>query len=225
MAFIFVNNRTVKRVALDFEWPIGKGDVWKGYIPPPDYPCSHCKYGASEAFMHVEKHVDAMYFDRAARNDPHYKAILQALAGCAPLSDMLGHDVVAGNNAVLKLGELAGLPKNWYLCSHCGGDTAATRTAAAVVGEENFQAEVEARDFTRRDGLLNVHFLNHTEQPPQSVDSIPLDRQRFHHPVHWAVFDTLVDVIINVDLVVLQQLLARLILGLDGRLASPVKKR
>jgi hypothetical protein len=122
MTFIFVNNRTVKRVALDFEWPIGKGDVWKGYIPPPDHPCRQCKYGASEAFMHIQKHINPLFFDSAARNDAHYKAILQALAGRAPVIAKLGHDVVAGNNAVLKLGELAGLPKNWYLCSHCGGE-------------------------------------------------------------------------------------------------------
>jgi hypothetical protein len=32
-----------------------------------------------------------------------------------------GHDVIARNNAVLKLGELAGLPKGWEFCQHCGG--------------------------------------------------------------------------------------------------------
>lgn len=121
MGITFVNNREVKRVALDFDWPIGKGKVWKGYIAPPERQCRHCDYGASEAYMHIEKHVNAMFFDSAARSDPQYKAILQALAGRAPLSAKLGHDVVDRNNAVLKLGELAGLPKNWEFCPHCGG--------------------------------------------------------------------------------------------------------
>ena len=54
--FLFSNNvnKTLKRVPLDFQWPIGES--WEGYINPYSItsPCPHCKNGYSSDYTRLE---------------------------------------------------------------------------------------------------------------------------------------------------------------------------
>jgi hypothetical protein len=81
---------------------------------------------------------------------------------------------------------------------------------SGVVGEESFQPEVQARDFTRRDLLRNDTLLNHTENQPQSVGSIPFNSERFNIAVHGAMFHKFVDMTADLDFVPVQPLPSRL---------------
>ena len=81
---------------------------------------------------------------------------------------------------------------------------------SGVIGEEGFQPEVEARDFTRRDLIRNDSLLNHTEEQPQSTRSIPFDRDGFHIPAQRTMFHKLVGAPTDLNLIAVQQLPPRL---------------
>jgi hypothetical protein len=112
--------REVKRVALDFNWPIEK--VWDGFLNPHYKKCPLCHAGYSASYDIVSKHINGLMWDRAARNNADVAAITTFLGGRPPSRSVFGHDSLDAWAAVKKLGKLAGLPDGWGTCAHCGGD-------------------------------------------------------------------------------------------------------
>lgn len=112
--------REVRRVALDFNWPLRK--TWEGFLNPYYRECPNCKAGYSRTYTLLERHVNSLVWDREAIKDPSYAAITTFLCGRSPDRSFLGHDSIDAWSAIKKLGELAGLPENWSTCATCKGD-------------------------------------------------------------------------------------------------------
>lgn len=112
--------REIKRVALGFDWPMGK--VWEGYLNPHRVrQCPDCEVGYSRAYHLVSAHLNDLMWDSAAlRESAEYRQITAYLAGREP-SGFFGHDSTDAWQAVKELGRLAGLPKGWHTCSTCKG--------------------------------------------------------------------------------------------------------
>ena len=131
--------REVKRVPLDFEWPLNK--PWQGYLNPHDAQCSACKgTGSTVASQRLEDLVSLLMLSgtdaRSGKCHPYfYEAPLyrtrgkvcgsdmaeltEALAGRAP--SFFGHDCVDQWSARKKIITAAGLPESWGVCPECDG--------------------------------------------------------------------------------------------------------
>ena len=132
--------REVKRVALDYEFEIGK--VWPGFVNPHYRRCPHCIAGCTSGRKRLADLVSLLMLsgEDAARRRAHpyfFDAPLYHTAGTAPPSSdlaelttglaerepsTLGHDGVDKWRAEKKIIEAAGLPDDWGICTHCGGD-------------------------------------------------------------------------------------------------------
>lgn len=112
--------REVKRVALDFNWPLEK--VWSGFLNPHYKKCPYCETGFSASYNIVAKHINGLMWDSAARNNADVAAITTFLSGRSPSRSVFGHDSLDAFAAVAKLGNLAGLPDSWKTCANCDGD-------------------------------------------------------------------------------------------------------
>ena len=110
--------RTLKRVPMDFNWPMNK--VWDGYGNPHYKECPKCKAGYSVAYKLLEKHINSMLWDTNALKEESYAKITGFLAG-RMAGGIFGHDCSDTYTAICKLGELAGLPDSWATCAYCGG--------------------------------------------------------------------------------------------------------
>lgn len=129
--------RKIKRVPLDFDWPIGK--VWDGFLNPFYKKCPHCDAGYTtagsmlEAIVHLIliagedakrgrlhpylRHVATRSFDSVSEEMTELSA---GLAGREP--GLMGHDCCDQWSAKNKVIEAAGLdPKTWGQCQHCHG--------------------------------------------------------------------------------------------------------
>ena len=111
--------RELKRVALDFDWPIDK--VWDGFLNHHYKKCPHCSGGYSASYDALKGHINALMWDRAALEDANIASITTFLCGRSPHAPF-GHDSSDAYMAIVKLGELAGLPEEWATCSHCRGE-------------------------------------------------------------------------------------------------------
>lgn len=138
--------REIKRVPLDFEWPLNK--VWEGFLNPHYKPCPdpNCQYGYTPARIVLQGAVSLLMIagtdgaggPREGRIWPHpylrhigpYRVetmtpdateLSTALAGRKP--NLLGHDCCDEWAAEKKIIEAAGLdPKTWGICPTCHGD-------------------------------------------------------------------------------------------------------
>ncbi len=111
--------RELKRVALDFAWPLNI--PWAGFVNPHYKECPKCRAGYSASYDIIAKHLNSLMWDRAVLKDKNVSAITTFLCGRAPHAPF-GHDSSDAYIAVKKLGELAGLSKDWCTCAHCDGD-------------------------------------------------------------------------------------------------------
>jgi hypothetical protein len=138
-------SREVRRVPLDFDWPIDK--TWAGYLRPDQYdgdPCRDCANGGTDAFewLQAVAYVIAGLADDAndeARGRPMhpYLTPLREISynrakgrpgpqfaefanGIAPETrpSFLGRDVYGTLRALIKA---AGLPEEWGTCPTCDG--------------------------------------------------------------------------------------------------------
>jgi len=112
--------REVKRVALDFNWPLEK--VWSGFLNPHYKACPHCRAGYSASYDAISKHINKLMWDSDVTKDASGATITTFLCGRSPRRSFMGHDSLDAWAAVKKLGELAGLPKEWSTCAYCNGD-------------------------------------------------------------------------------------------------------
>lgn len=132
--------REVKRVPLDFGWPLD--EPWEGYLHPQWRPCpgGDCENGSTTAGRWVEclAHLLLMVGEAGISDRPLHPWLLEvplnpgrkpgpeaaelsgALAGRAP-SGAFGHDAIdrwRATNAIIKA---AGLPDDWHICKVCKG--------------------------------------------------------------------------------------------------------
>jgi hypothetical protein len=112
--------REVKRVALDFKWPLKK--TWDGFLNPHYRECSACKAGYSRTYTLLERHVNSLVWDREAIMDPGYAKITAFLCGRPADRSSFGHDSIDAWSAIKKIGEMAGLPEGWSTCPTCKGE-------------------------------------------------------------------------------------------------------
>lgn len=120
--------REVRRVPLDFAWPIGK--TWDGYLNPHYRKCPKCEAGYSRSYEILQKAMTELMLRTPYQGDPNLSTITGFLAGRPPRSPF-GHDSIDMWAACKKLGELAGLPEGWAECAHCEGHAEDPRTRAA----------------------------------------------------------------------------------------------
>jgi hypothetical protein len=111
--------REIKRVLLDFDWPLKQ--VWSGYINPHYRDCPQCKAGYSKTYETLAGHLNSLVWDRMVQSDPLYAQVTEFLCGQSGVNRLFGHDSLDAVAAVLKLGQLAGLPEDWHLCDYCHG--------------------------------------------------------------------------------------------------------
>ncbi len=128
--------REVKRVALDFDWPIDK--PWKGYCNPHYQKCRDCDGRGSTASRYALDHLVHLIMI-AGENSLHGSVPhpwVQA-AGVRDVGDIMyelttglagralgrmDHDGCDRWSAMVKIIEAAGLPEKWGWCEICGGE-------------------------------------------------------------------------------------------------------
>lgn len=132
--------RTLKRVPLDFDWPIG--EVWRGYINPHYEECTACLgSGSTLARLRLEDLVSLMMLSGAdslkGSNHPYFESnwafhhqvipspdmaeLTTGLSGRSPAGH-LGHDAIDRWEATAKIIKAAGLDdETWGICLQCDG--------------------------------------------------------------------------------------------------------
>lgn len=139
--------REVKRVALDFDWPMKK--AWDGYLNPHYRKCPHCHEGSGATSAHARLEALVRLILLSGEDTVRTRGILPhpyfdnygaggSTAGKVVSSDMLelaealserkladsifGFDSTAAWKATGKIIKAAGLPEDWGTCKHCDGD-------------------------------------------------------------------------------------------------------
>lgn len=133
--------RELKRVPLDFQYPLNK--VWEGYLNPHYKPCPDCEHGYTNARRRLQDLVHLIMIagedSRRGENhpwsnqaslffhgtpSPDMAELTSGLAGREP--SFLGHDACDKWSAEKKIIAAAGLdPQSWGVCQTCQGDAIA----------------------------------------------------------------------------------------------------
>src|SRR3990167_319364 len=130
----------LKRVALDFEWPLSQ--PWSGYCNSHYAKCATCDgSGSTLARKRLSDLVSLLmlsgddakrgkchpYFDKAPLHNTQgavcgsdMTALTVGLAGRKP--SFMGHDSCDKWSATKKIIAAAGLPESWGVCADCEGD-------------------------------------------------------------------------------------------------------
>jgi hypothetical protein len=93
----------------------------KGIYSMPETKCLYCHAGYSKTYDALAKHVQSLVWDSAVESNPEYAQITEFLCGRSG-DRAFGHDSIDAYRAVLKIGDMAGLPPGWSTCAHCNGD-------------------------------------------------------------------------------------------------------
>lgn len=131
--------RELKRVPLDFDWPIGK--IWAGFVNPHWKACPNpdCNHGSTPAAIVLEGAVSLILIAgedaRRGKKHPYLEwigshrfngtlgpdatVLSTALAGRKP--SFFGHDCIDRYNAKKTIIKAAGLPDDWGICPTCKG--------------------------------------------------------------------------------------------------------
>lgn len=132
--------RELRRVPLDFDWPVGK--TWKGYLSPDYRPCpsDNCDNGSTvagrwfESLTHLllmvgeagvnhrplHPWLEAIPLRPAKWPGPEAAEVTGGLAGRAPRSPF-GHDAIDRWAATKAIYRAAGLAEDWGTCPICEG--------------------------------------------------------------------------------------------------------
>ena len=132
--------REVKRVPLDFKWPMNQ--PWEGYLNPYYEQCKTCGgYGSTLAMQRLSDLVSLLllsgsdaatgkchpyfydaplYRTQRVTCGPDMTELTAALSGRAPRGAM-GHDAIDQWSATRKITRAAGLPDTWGVCQDCSG--------------------------------------------------------------------------------------------------------
>lgn len=134
--------REVKRVALDFDWPMN--EIWQGFLNPHWKKCDPCNgsgetsamgrlsdlvgllllSGADAAEVRCHPYFrdgDGLHHSRGGIPSPDMVELTTGLAGRSPMGRM-GHDSCDRWAATAKIIKAAGLSKKWGTCPACKGE-------------------------------------------------------------------------------------------------------
>ena len=118
--------RELKRVSLDFSWPLET--VWDGYINPHYHPCPVCHgRGNTSAAKRLGEIVSLLLIagEESLRQhlpSPEMATLTTGLAGRSP-AGRLGHDSIDHWHATKAIILAAGCdPNTWGRCVVCGGE-------------------------------------------------------------------------------------------------------
>lgn len=132
--------RELKRVPLDFDWPMG--ELWHGYVNPHYRECPHCKNGYTTGGEYLRQIVRLLMVAGSdavsGRRHPYFGEMPISFPDEAPSDDLakltsglagrsgdgfFGHDAIDNFNAAKKIIVAAGLdPETWGICPRCNGD-------------------------------------------------------------------------------------------------------
>ena len=131
-------SREVRRVPLDFDWPLKT--PWPGFLPPETRPCpAGCDAGLTAAGEWVEHfaHLILTLAEAPVRGElhpwlaairppsgvgvpsPEIVELTAGLAGREPSG--FGHDAIDRWKAAKRIVAAAGLPEGWGVCPECEG--------------------------------------------------------------------------------------------------------
>lgn len=135
-------SRELKRVPLDFSWPLDK--TWEGYLNPFYEKCPDCESGYTDARLRLQSLVRLIMLSGSdsvqGKNHPYFDHIGRFVSGFykAPSKDMaeltsglagrtadrfFGHDGCDNWSAEQKIITAAGLDHdNWGICQTCKGE-------------------------------------------------------------------------------------------------------
>lgn len=143
--------REIKRVPIDFDWPIGK--VWEGYVNRHYSQCKACRgMGLTTARRRLEELTRLILLSGEDANQqrchPYFQwGAMHHTFGISPSQDMnelstglagrepgpFGHDGIDARAAQKKIISAAGLdPNSWGICKECegSGEDPATKEAS-----------------------------------------------------------------------------------------------
>ena len=110
--------REVKRVPMDFTWPLRK--TRDGFVNPHYRECPYCNTGYTKARWTLRHHTNAIMWERDV--DEEYAALTKGLAGRSPSMEIVGHDSIDAWHAEDKVIKAEGLDSEvWGICQHCEG--------------------------------------------------------------------------------------------------------
>lgn len=146
--------REVRRVPVDWDWPVGK--TWEGFLMPEALGLPKCGTCDGRGYRPTAQWIEGivhllLMLGRADLRDLHpwltglpirppvppdheaAVAFTTGLAGRAPFGAM-GHDAIDSHHALLAVVRAAGLPEDWALCPTCdgNGDVGTPEQRAAV---------------------------------------------------------------------------------------------
>lgn len=146
-----MGHRTMKRVPLDFDWPLDK--TWGGYLNEHYRKCPECEGGRTSAREYLEALVRLILLVGADAHrgeqhpyflnfpvevpygvaSPDMVELTTGLAGRAPQDGPFGgHDACDLWAATRAIVGAAGLdPKTWGICAHCEGQAIDPEAAEA----------------------------------------------------------------------------------------------
>lgn len=125
--------REVKRVPMDFDWPLEK--TWEGFLNPHYEQCPDCSCGNTESSRALEHLVHLILIAgadslkgnlhpwlREAGLDSVGTTLHELTTGLANRSPGgFGHDACDRWSAQKKIAAAAGLPDDWGICTTCKG--------------------------------------------------------------------------------------------------------
>lgn len=132
--------RELKRVPLDFNWPLKK--TWGGFINPYYKHCPDCNNGVTPARERLSDLVNLLMISGSdslkGENHPYFGYMVNGVYGRwgNPSKDMIdlteglagrkkdgfGHDAIDRWTAEKKIIEVAGLTEDWGICPTCKGE-------------------------------------------------------------------------------------------------------
>lgn len=115
--------RMLKRVPLDFDYPINK--VWEGYINPYKNSCEGCNRGSSVGYSfdgeYIEQAVKKFLGTPELRESKMFRKIIQKLIEPSELLERENNSHVSSTMAyaaMVNLGKIAGLEDGWIGCQN-----------------------------------------------------------------------------------------------------------
>lgn len=148
--------RELRRVKLDFSWPMGV--PWEGFVcPHQPRKCPDCSNGCTASYRALEKVVNLLLIageDSLRDKKPHPwlvqadildvgTTLHQLTAGLAgrPPRGFIGHDAMDRWTAVAKIIKAAGLPKKWGWCATCKGSAQDPADAETIRAEKRWRSK------------------------------------------------------------------------------------
>lgn len=105
--------RTLKRVPLDFDYPLG--EVWEGYLNQHYVPCEHCEAGWSLEYKFLEKCIYGYPMEKNEKLKSFVYTMLPHIQNFKITSSSHIYEFLTTKGKELNF------PEKWHTCSTCDG--------------------------------------------------------------------------------------------------------